>query len=282
MGSPKHTTDLDIDYTIEQNWGNYTQTEHDTWTALYDRQCELLPERACPQFLKGLNKLNLNNGGIPNFDELNEELRALTGWEVVAVPDLVPDGAFFKMLAARQFPAGCFMRKPEQMDYLSEPDVFHDVFGHVPMLSHPVYADYMEAYGEGGLRSLEFGALHHVARLYWYTVEFGLMHRPDGLRIYGAGILSSKSESIFCLESDSPHRIQFDLARVMQTDYRIDDFQQTYFVIKDFDQLLSETCQDLSPIYAELKSAPAIQPTDPVEGPLVIHSGNQSYALAAA
>ena len=282
MGSPKHTTNLDFDYTIEQNWENYTQTEHDTWTALYDRQSELLPERACPQFLEGLKKLNLNNGGIPNFRELNEELRALTGWEVVAVPDLVPDGAFFKMLAARQFPAGCFMRKPEQMDYLSEPDVFHDVFGHVPMLSHPVYANYMEAYGEGGMRSLEFDSLHHVARLYWYTVEFGLMHSPKGLRIYGAGILSSKSESIFCLESDSPHRIEFDLVRVMQTDYRIDDFQQTYFVIKDFDQLLSETCQDLSSIYERLKSAPTIQPTDPVEGPLVVSSGNQSHALAAA
>ena len=280
MGSPKHSTDLDIDYTVDQNWKAYTQTEHDTWTALYDRQSEILPERACDEYLEGLKRLDLNNGGIPNFDELNEELSSLTDWNVVAVPDLVPDGAFFKMLANRRFPAGCFMRKPEQMDYLSEPDVFHDVYGHVPMLSHPVFADYMQAYGEGGLRSLEFGALHHIARLYWYTVEFGLMQSSQGLRIYGAGILSSKSESIFCLESPSPHRIRFQLERVMSTEYRIDDFQQTYFVIEDFDQLLSQTSQDFTALYERLKTMSTIEPIDPVAGSEVIHGGDQSYARA--
>ena len=169
MNSPTHTTDLDTDYTIDQDWPDYTPREHETWRHLYDRQSALLPGRACPAFLDGLKKLDLNDGGIPDFKVLNEALRSLTGWQVVAVPGLVPDAAFFKLLAARRFPAGRFMRKPEEMDYLSEPDIFHDVFGHVPMLAHPVFADYMAAYGRGGLRSLEFDALHHLARLYWYT-----------------------------------------------------------------------------------------------------------------
>ncbi|NKB58864.1 MAG: phenylalanine 4-monooxygenase [Alphaproteobacteria bacterium] len=281
MGSPKHTTDLDTNYTVDQDWDGYTALEHDTWRRLYARQSALLPNRACPEFLAGLTKLDLNDGGIPDFRRLNESLKALTGWEVVAVPDLVPDAAFFKLLANRQFPAGRFMRKPEEMDYLSEPDVFHDVFGHVPMLTHPVFADYMEAYGKGGLRSLEFDALHHLARLYWYTVEFGLMHGPDGLRIYGAGILSSRTESVFCLESASPNRIAFDLPRVMQTDYRIDDFQQTYFVIDCFEQLLSESYKDFQSIYEALEGAVTYAPDHVCESDSVLNHGTQSHATSA-
>ena len=282
MGSPKHSTDLDTDYTIDQDWQAYTPQEHDTWRRLYERQSALLPGRACPEFLDGLTKLDLNDGGIPDFRTLNEALGALTGWEVVAVPDLVPDAAFFKLLAARKFPAGRFMRRPEEMDYLSEPDIFHDVFGHVPMLAHPVFADYMEAYGMGGLRSLEFDALHHLARLYWYTVEFGLMKSADGLRIYGAGILSSRTESVFCLDSDSPSRIAFDLQRVMQTDYRIDDFQQTYFVIESFDQLLSESYKDFKPIYRALEETETFPPDRVLKDDTVLHRGNQAYAAEKA
>lgn len=278
MGSPKHSTDLETDFTIDQDWDSYTALEHDTWRRLYARQSALLPGRACREFLDGLTKLNLNDGGIPDFRQLNEGLQKLTGWEVVAVPDLVPDAAFFKLLAARKFPAGRFMRKPEEMDYLSEPDVFHDVFGHVPMLAHPVFADYMEAYGKGGLRSLEFDALHHLARLYWYTVEFGLMQSEDGLRIYGAGILSSRTESVFCMDSDSPNRIKFDLQRVMQTDYRIDDFQQTYFVIESFDQLLAESYREFQPIYQALEGAKTHEPPVVRERDVVLNRGTQSYA----
>ncbi len=282
MGSPKHTTDLETDFTIDQDWLGYTALEHDTWRRLYTRQSALLPERACPEFLDGLTKLNLNDGGIPDFGELSEELRPLTGWEVVAVPGLVPDAAFFKLLAARRFPAGQFMRKPEEMDYLSEPDVFHDVFAHVPMLAHPVFADYMEAYGKGGLRSLAFDALHHLARLYWYTVEFGLMHGAEGLRIYGAGILSSRTESVFSLESVSPNRIAFDLPRVMQTDYRIDDFQQTYFVIDDFEQLLSESYKNFQPIYRALQDSVTYLPDQVVRSDTVLHRGTQAHAAQDA
>lgn len=281
MGSPKHSTDLETDYTIDQDWRGYTAREHETWRQLYERQTSLLPGRACPEFLDGLTKLDLNDGGIPDFKKLNARLHPLTGWEIVAVPDLVPDAAFFKLLAARQFPAGRFMRKPEEMDYLSEPDVFHDVFGHVPMLTHPVFADYMQAYGEGGLRSLEFDALHHLARLYWYTVEFGLVRSKDGLRIYGAGILSSRTESVFSLESDSPNRIAFDLTRVMQTDYRIDDFQQTYFVIESFDQLLSESYKEFKPIYEALELSETYRPDTIAEYDRVLMAGTQSHSLAS-
>ncbi|MDD9928733.1 MAG: phenylalanine 4-monooxygenase [Rhodospirillaceae bacterium] len=279
MGSPKHTTDLDSDYTIDQDWAGYTALEHDTWRRLYERQVALLPGRACQAFLDGLEKLNLNDGGIPDFSVLNEALHALTGWRVVAVPGLVPDAAFFKLLANRQFPAGRFMRKPEEMDYLSEPDVFHDIFGHVPMLAHPVFADYMEAYGQGGLRSLTFDALHHLARLYWYTVEFGLMHTSDGLRIYGAGILSSRTESVFALEDDSPNRVAFDLQRVMQTDYRIDDFQQTYFAIDGFEALLAACYKDFEPVYRALEDETTFLPDQIVLTDTVLHRGTQQYAV---
>lgn len=182
------------DWTIDQDWASYTQAEHDVWVTLYQRQVEMLPGRACDAFLRGLDALDLHRGGIPEFDRINVELRKLTGWSVVAVPGLVPDEVFFDHLANRRFPAGRFIRKPQELDYLQEPDVFHDVFGHVPMLTDPTFADYMQAYGEGGLKALGRGQLHNLARLYWYTVEFGLMETPEGLRIYGAGIVSSHAE----------------------------------------------------------------------------------------
>jgi phenylalanine-4-hydroxylase len=197
---------------------------------------------------------------------------------VVAVPGLVPDAVFFDHLAHRRFPAGRFIRGADQFDYLQEPDVFHDVFGHVPMLADPTFADYMQAYGEGGLRALGMGRLHNLARLYWYTVEFGLMQTQEGLRIYGAGIVSSKAESIFALDDPSPNRIGFDLERAMRTPYRIDDFQQAYFVIPSLQSLLDATLQDFSALYERLAVGAdipigAILPTD-----RVITSGAQTYA----
>jgi phenylalanine-4-hydroxylase len=193
---------------------------------------------------------------------------------------LVPDGVFFDHLANRRFPAGQFIRKPDQLDYLQEPDIFHDVFGHVPMLTDPVFADYMQAYGRGGQRAMELGQLHNLARLYWYTVEFGLLATPQGLRIYGAGIVSSHAESIFALDDPSPNRLGFDLERVMRTPYRIDDFQQAYFVIPSLQALLDATLQDFAPIYRRLAKAQdvaieAILPTDKV-----FTTGTQAYALA--
>lgn len=271
------------DWTIPQNWSAYTPEEHATWDLLFERQSKLLPGRASNAWLRGLDVLKLSKPGIPDFEELSDRLMKATGWRVVAVPGLVPDDVFFDHLANRRFVAGNFIRRRDQLDYLQEPDVFHDVFGHVPMLADPVFADYMEAYGRGGLRSLQFGALHRLARLYWYTVEFGLVEEPEGLRIYGSGIVSSRGESIFALDDPSPNRIRFDLARVMRTEYRIDDFQQNYFVIPSFEELLRVTVEtDFAPLYAELNTLSDIPIAEIVEGDEVITRGTQDYARSKA
>ena len=268
------------DWTIPQDWGRFTQADHDMWDRLFARQSAMLPGRAASAFLNGIEVLKLTKPGIPDYAELNERLMAATGWQVVAVPGLVPDEVFFDHLANRRFVAGNFIRRPDQLDYLQEPDVFHDVFGHVPMLADPVFADYMQAYGRGGLRSLGFGALDKLARLYWYTVEFGLIQEADGLRIYGAGIVSSYGESIFALDDPSPNRIGFDLTRVMRTEYRIDDYQQNYFVIPSLDHLLKVTLEtDFAPLYGALETLPDIAIADIVAGDEVITHGTQAYAL---
>ena len=276
-------TARDDDYVIDQNWKGYTADEHAVWDFLYRRQVELLKDRAAPVMLRGLETLNLNRGGIPNFAEINVELKKLTGFSVVAVPGLVPDEVFFNHLANRRFPAGQFIRGRHQLDYLQEPDIFHDVFGHVPLLTDPVFADYMEAYGKGGLRAMKFGRLKNLAALYWYTVEFGLIETPQGVRIYGAGISSSKDESIFSLEDASPNRLRFDLERVMRTEYRIDDFQQTYFVIRSFDELFRATVDtDFAPLYARLADSVSYKPETVLAADGVIHRGTQAYAKAKA
>ncbi len=278
MQKPEHARD---DWTIDQGWSNYTDEEHAVWDLLYDRQIEILPGRAAPEFMDGLKALDLGKGGIPDFETMSDELQSLTGWRVVAVPGLVPDEVFFDHLANRRFPAGQFIRKRNELDYLQEPDVFHDVFGHVPMLTNPVFADYMEAYGKGGLRSLNFAALKNLAALYWYTVEFGLIRTDEGLRIYGAGIVSSKTESIFALEDPSPNRIGFGLERLMQTDYRIDDFQQTYFVIDSYDQLFRATVDtDFAPLYKAMGGRFEHKPQDVIASDDIIHRGTQAYAKA--
>ncbi|HAD85196.1 MAG TPA: phenylalanine 4-monooxygenase [Brevundimonas sp.] len=242
------------DWTIPQNWSGYTEVEHQTWNTLYERQMKILPGRACEAFMRGLDALDLNAGGIPDFEIINPKLQALTGWTVVCVPGLVPDEVFFDHLANRRFPVTWWIRRPDQIDYIAEPDLFHDLFGHVPLLMNPVFADYMEAYGRGGVKAHAIGpdALQNLTRLYWYTVEFGLIDTPDGLRIYGAGIVSSKGESLYSLESAAPNRIGFDLQRIMRTKYRIDTFQKTYFVIDSFEQLMQATSPDFTPIYAAL------------------------------
>lgn len=269
------------DWTIPQDWERFTAQEHSVWDTLFARQAAMLPGRACDAFLRGIDVLKLEKPGIPDFAELNKRLMAATGWQVVAVPGLVPDDVFFDHLANRRFVSGNFIRRADQLDYLQEPDVFHDVFGHVPMLADPVFADYMEAYGKGGLRSLEFGSLTKLARLYWYTVEFGLMRENGALRIYGAGIVSSYGESIFALDDDSPNRIGFDLERVMRTEYRIDDYQQNYFVIDSLDDLLRTTTDtDFAPLYERLEKLPDIAIAEIVEGDDVMTKGTQEYALA--
>jgi phenylalanine-4-hydroxylase len=275
------------DWSIPQAWESYTGADHATWDTLFARQSALLPGRVVPAFLEGIELAGLSKPGIPDFADLSGRLTKATGWQVLAVPGLVPDDVFFEHLAHRRFVAGRFIRTPEQLDYLQEPDVFHDVFGHVPLLAHPVFADYMQAYGQGGLRALEHGAIDRLARLYWHTVEFGLIRdqasNGRGLKLYGAGIVSSHGESIFALDDPSPHRLGFDLKRVMRTRYRIDDYQQNYFVIDSFDDLLRQTIEtDFAPLYREIASQPDYEPGEIAPGDVVITHGTQAYAREKA
>jgi phenylalanine-4-hydroxylase len=265
------------DWTIDQGFEGYTPQEHAVWKTLFERQTKLLPGRACDEFVAGMRALPIGAEGIPDFRRLSDVLVEHTGWRVVAVPGLVPDEVFFEHLANRRFPAGRFIRKAHELDYLEEPDVFHDVFGHVPMLMNPVIADYIQAYGVGGLRAQKLGVLPQLARVYWYTVEFGLVEQRDGLRIYGSGIASSYTESVFALDDDSPNRVRFDLARVMRTRYRIDDFQETYFVLRHLDELLELARIDFGPLYDEVRKVSEFEPGDVLPTDQVITRGTGRY-----
>ena len=268
------------DWTIDQGWERYTREEHAVWKTLFERQTRLLPGRACDDFVRGMAALPIGADEIPDFRRLSDALMKRTGWQVVAVPGLVPDEVFFDHLANRRFPSGNFIRQPHQLDYLEEPDVFHDVFGHVPMLMHPVIADYIQAYGEGGLRAQRLGVLDKLSRVYWYTVEFGLVQQQDGLRLYGAGIASSATESVFCLDDPSPNRVRFDLERVMRTRYRIDDFQETYFVIDSLDELLALATIDFAPLYERVAGAAEVEPGQVLDSDGVITRGSGAYHAA--
>ena len=268
------------DWTIPQGWEHYSAAEHATWKTLYQRQARLLPGRACDAFLEGLRDLPMGPEQIPDFQRVNAVLQRRTGWQLVAVPGLVPDAVFFEHLAHRRFPAGNFIRRPEQLDYLEEPDVFHDVFGHVPMLMQPALADFIQAYGQGGLRAQQLGHLEQLARVYWYTVEFGLLLQQGAPRIYGAGIASSFTETHFALESSSPNRLRFNLERVMRTRYRIDDFQESYFVIRNLDELLEFAQIDFAPLYARVAEEPELQGAEVLATDMVFQRGSGAYHRA--
>lgn len=277
------------DYTIDQNWTGYTIEDHRVWRTLYRRQDALLPGRVVPEFLDALHRLDISPDAIPDFRRLTALLEPVTGWRIVAVPGLVPGAIFFEHLANRRFPVTAWIRRPDQMDYLEEPDLFHDLFGHVPLLMNPVFADYMQRYGQAAQKAEHQGALDFIGRLYWYTVEFGLMATPAGLRIFGAGIVSSKGETVWCLDDPSPNRIGFHRERVMRTDYRIDDFQETYFVIDSFAQLFHSIAGDLAPLFAKVAVEPllgagAVLPTDRVfhRGTGGYHRSKRGSALAGA
>jgi phenylalanine-4-hydroxylase len=249
------------DWTIPQNWERFTPAEHGVWDLLFARQQEALKGRAVTDFFGGLDVLRLSRPGIPDFDELNERLFARTGWTIVSVPGLVPDEIFFAHLSRRRFPAGNFIRSADSLDYIEQPDVFHDVFGHVPLLAQPAVADFMQAMGAEGLAALAAGALHRLARLYWYSVEFGLAREAGETRIYGAGLLSSFGESHYALESPLPRRAPFDLKQVLQTRYRSDAFQEGYFVIDSFDSLLRVLADaDLGALYRDLAGTEDLDP----------------------
>lgn len=254
---------MGADYTVSQRYDDYSPAHQDVWRRLYARQIELLPGRACDSFLRALQQLDFSDA-IPRFDDVNRKLMAATRWTLVPVPGLLPDEVFFGHLANRRFPVTVWIREPEEFDYIVEPDLFHDFFGHVPMLFDPTIADYVQAYGAGGLKAARLGGLKYLARLYWYTIEFGLIAQADGLRAYGAGILSSPAEIRYAIEDSRPHRLPFDLVRVMQTRYLIDDLQHSYFVIDSYDQLFRETAPDFSLLYRALARLPELAP-DTVE-----------------
>jgi phenylalanine-4-hydroxylase len=265
------------DYTINQQWHTYSAAEHNRWDRLFRRQLKLLPGRACDEFIQALQTLELSQSGIPHMEKLSDRLEKISGWRVVPVAGLVPDEGFFEHLANKRFPAGAFIRPANQLDYLEEPDVFHDIFGHVPMLADPVFSKFMQAYGQGGLRADGLGVLHHLARLYWYTVEFGLVQTAAGLRIYGAGIVSSNTETVFALDDDSPNRIGFELERLMRTRYIIDDFQQSYFVLDSLQQLLDDTAQDFAPVYQRVRNAGDLDAHVIEAGDKIIQRGTLRY-----
>jgi phenylalanine-4-hydroxylase len=260
------------DHTVDQAWEEYTPAEHELWRRLHARQMSLIPSHACDEFRDTLATLNFGEG-IPRFDVINRKLEAATGWKLVAVPGLVPDLTFFEHLAHRRFPVTVWLREPSEFDYIVEPDIFHDFFGHVPMLFNPVFAGYIQAYGKGGIKAHELGSIEKLSRLYWYTVEFGLIDTPQGLRTYGAGILSSGGEIGYCLESAEPNRIGFDLLRIMRTAYKIDTYQETYFVIRDFQQLFDATAPDFTPYYESLRGKPPYEPSAVLASDRVYHRG---------
>ena len=243
------------DFTCAQNFAAYTEADHETYHRLYERQSALLPGLASQAFIDVLPRLG-SKERIPRFDDINEHLWKATRWELVAVPGLIPERAFFSLLANRKFPVTDWIRKPEEFDYIVEPDIFHDLFGHVPLLFNPVLADYVQRYGQGGLKAEDLGAGEMLARLYWYTIEFGLIREAQGLRAYGAGILSSSGELKYSVQSPEPKRLPLELSRTMRTRYKIDTYQQTYFVIDNFEQLFQLTEPDFGPLYEQLRSLP--------------------------
>jgi phenylalanine-4-hydroxylase len=266
------------DCIIDQRWAGYSKEDHAIWGTLFERQLATLKGRVAQEYLDGLSALGIGPEGVPNFDRMNTRLRKITGWEVVAVPGLIPSRPFFQMLANRQFPAGTFIRSREQLDYLEEPDIFHDVFGHVPLLTNQAYADYMNEYGRVGLQGMERKAVKFLARLNWYTIEFGLIRKPEGVRIYGAGIVSSYGEAKYVAGDNSAHELAFDLERVLRTGYYIDDLQASYFVIDRFEDLFDLLeGRDILALIDEVRPKPTLTPFEILEQDKVIRKGTGEY-----
>jgi phenylalanine-4-hydroxylase len=265
---------------LEPKQAEYSSDDDAIWNDLFARQMDVLPGRAASAFMAGLQKLNLNRGGVPEFGKLSEDLGALTGWSVVPVPMLIPDHVFFWHLANRRFPAGNFIRTRETFDYIEEPDVFHDVFGHVPMLTDPVYADYMQEYGRAGWKAMRYNRLKALGALYWYTVEFGLIEEAGGIKAYGAGILSGPAEIVYATEAQSPNRIMLNVDRVMRTDYVISDLQPTYFVIESFEDLYRQTVErDFDRLYRSLGPGFTYANSAVIDLDNVVNRGTQEYLL---
>jgi phenylalanine-4-hydroxylase len=258
-------TKIREDYTVDQDLSAYSDAAHERWRRLYQRQSAMMDRYAVDLVCDMVRSLRYDQG-IPSFAAVNAKLTPATNWTLVAVPGLLPDEVFFTHLANRRFPVTVWIRDEHEFDYIVEPDIFHDFFGHVPLLFDPFVADHLQDYGNGALKAMQQGSLDFLARLYWYTIEFGLINTSKGLRTYGAGILSSGGELPYCLESDKPNRIHLDVIRCMQTQYKIDTFQETYFVIDSFEELYIVTAPDFTPYYADLKTREPIKANAKLEG----------------
>lgn len=254
-------------WTMPQNWAAFTAEQHATWRTLFDQQSLALGGYACRSFLDGLDLLRQLKPGVPDFAELNALLQPASGWEVVAVPGWIPNEPFFQHLANKRFPAANFVRPPEQIAYSEEPDMFHDIFGHIPMLTDPAFSDFLVAYGEAGLRAEKLGASDYLGRLWLYTVEFGLVVEGGELRAFGGGLMSSLAEAVSALTAPEPRRIWLDIERVMRTHYNFDEYQQTYFVVASFEDLLRATEDtDFASVYRKIADQPALEPGDACRG----------------
>jgi len=244
---------------MPQDWDRFSDADHERWNSMVSGQTRALQGLAAKTFLDGVGKVGLASGGIPEFNRFNTRFRDVTGWEVVAVPGVIPNESFFGMLAERRFPVANFLRKGSAEDYNDEPDMFHDVYGHLPMFADRTFGEFMSAYGRAGLRAEKLGMSDWLGRLYLHTVEFGLIREGDDLRAYGAGLLSSHAEAVHALTSDAPRRIHFDLRRLMRTEWPFDTFQPTYFVIESFEALLEEMeTTSLRHVYDEVRDLPLI------------------------
>ena len=240
----------------------YSDEEHSVWRDLYTRQIDIIQGRVCDEFLQGLDILDLPTDRIPQTTEVSKILLERTGWQVEPVPALINFDRFFKLLAQRKFPAASFIRTREEMDYLQEPDIFHEIFGHATMLTHQAFADFTEAYGKAGLKASKKERVF-LARLYWFTVEFGLLQTSDAIRIYGGGIASSPGETVFALESEEPMRRPFDPIEVLRTPYRIDIYQSVYYVLDRMNDLFELAGSDLLGLIRQARALGEFEPTFP-------------------
>lgn len=236
----------------EKGYAKYSPAEHAIWKKLFSRQFKIVKDYACDEFIDGIKLLNLREEAIPQCPDISAILKKLTGWELEPVPALIPFERFFYLLANRKFPAATFMRKPEELDYLEEPDIFHEIFGHCPLLTNPAYAEFTHIYGQLGLKATPEDRVM-LARLYWFTIEFGLINTKKGLRAYGGGILSSKNETLYSLDSPIPKRVPFHVLDVLRTPYRIDILQPIYFVLDRFETLYELIKLDLIALIHEAR-----------------------------
>jgi len=238
-----------------QEYDKYVEEDHEVWSILYKRMMEILPRYATKAYLQGIQEIGLEGHCIPDFNKCNVKLSKITGWEIYVVPGLIDNKPFFQHLSAREFPSSTWLRKKSQLEYLEEPDMFHDIFGHVPLLANIHFANFLAELASIALENIENEwAVEIISRLYWFTVEFGLIREDGALKVYGAGILSSSGETLYSIDSDIPVRSPYNVKTIFATPYIKDKFQEQYFVIDSYEQLYKSLPEIKSVLEQELKS----------------------------